>query len=317
MAIPPTHTRWEKAIKPWIGELEKRCQGKIKVVPYFAESLGPQADIYDSVVSGLADIGETPLDRKAGRFPILENVFNLVRPSVVVKDGTSMFNELFLNVPQVQKELKDVKVLYLHLSAPGVIGTSKTPVKKLDDLKGVKMACFGSLSKRLKALGSAPIGMSLPDVYMGLDKGVIDGTVTTYTLLVDRKFADVIHYVTPVSLGYSPFGMVMNKKTWEKLPKPLQSIFEDVNRDAAHSLFNKYWWGEALEAKRKFETSLGGKSYFLPASDLAKMDKIWQEIGKQSIRDMKLDRSAEDWLEGEIGRLEQKYGFLLTTAYGN
>ncbi|MBW1751056.1 MAG: hypothetical protein JRJ37_10255, partial [Deltaproteobacteria bacterium] len=63
LAIPQTHKRWVKAIKPWIAEIEKRSEGKVKILPYFAQSLSKQAEIYDSIVVGIADIGEAPLDR--------------------------------------------------------------------------------------------------------------------------------------------------------------------------------------------------------------------------------------------------------------
>ena len=37
------------------------------------------------------------------------------------------------------KELDDVKVMYLHGHGPGLLHT-KTPVRKLEDLKGMKIA---------------------------------------------------------------------------------------------------------------------------------------------------------------------------------
>ncbi len=318
LAIPPTHKRWVKAIKPWIAEIETRSEGKVKILPYFAQALSKQAEIYKSVVASIADIGETPLDRKPGQFPILENIFGFSTPSIVIKDGTFMLNELLQNVPQARDELKDVKVLFVHLSAPGAIGTSKVPIKKLDDLKGLKMASWGLLSKLVKALGAAPIGMPLPDIYMALQKGVLDAAPVPYTLLTDRKFGKVIHHVTPVTLGYSPFGMVMNKKVWEKLPKDVQNVFEVVNRDVALNLFNKFWWERTILAKKTYEESMGGKSYFLSSGDLAKMDKIGQEVGKEHIgRRMKMNPSDAAKIMAEFRKLELKYGTPLVEAYGN
>jgi len=317
LAIPPTHQRWVKAIKPWIAEIETRSEGKVKILPYFAQSLSKQSDIYNSIKVGIADIGEAPMDRKPGLFPIIENLFGLSTPSIVVKDGTLMFNEILEKIPQARNDLKDVKILFVHLSAPAIIGTSEVPIKKLDDLKGLKMMSFGMLSKIVKELGAAPIGMPIPEVYMAMQKGVLDASLTTYTLLTDRKFGKVIHHVTPVTLGYSPFSMVMNKKVWEKLPKDVQTVFDEVNRDVAPNLFNNAWWERTILAKKTFEKSMGGQSHFLSSNDLARMDKVWQKFVKKIVRRMKINPSDGAKIVAEFRKLEQKYGTPLIEAYSN
>ena len=43
LPIPPIHTRWKDAIKPWCDELTKRSGGRIVVEPYFAEAISKQS----------------------------------------------------------------------------------------------------------------------------------------------------------------------------------------------------------------------------------------------------------------------------------
>ena len=68
--------RWTQAIKPWADELEKRSGGRIRVEPYFAESLGKQADAYQSVQTGLADMTEMLFTSGAGAFPLFRVLFH-------------------------------------------------------------------------------------------------------------------------------------------------------------------------------------------------------------------------------------------------
>lgn len=42
LPIPPIHTRWKDAIKPWCDELTRRSDGRIVVEPYFAEAISKQ-----------------------------------------------------------------------------------------------------------------------------------------------------------------------------------------------------------------------------------------------------------------------------------
>ncbi len=317
LAVPPTHQRWVKAIKPWIAEIETRSKGKIKIQPYFAQALSKQSDVYNSVVSGLADIGESPLDRKPGHFPVLENLFALATPSIVVKDGTLMFSELLEKIPQAQNDLNDTKTLFVHLSSPAFIGTSNVPVIKLEDLKGLKFNSYGVLGKMVKKIGAVPIGLPFPDVYMAIQKGVLDASITTYTLLTDRKFGKVIHHVTPVTFGYSPFAMVMNKKVWGKLPKDIQIVFDEVNQEIAINLFNKVWWERSMAAKKTFEGSMGGKAYYLASGDLAKMDKIWSDYRTKIIKKMRVNPQEQAEILSEFHKAEQKFGVTLNEAYGN
>ncbi len=317
LAVPPTHQRWVMAIKPWIDEIETRSEGKVKIVPYFAQALSKQSDIYKSVVSGMADMGEAPFDRKPGQFPILETVFALSTPSIAVKDSTLMFNEFLQNLPQAKNELKEVKTLFVHLSSPAFIGTSEVAIKKMEDFKGLKMMSWGALSKLVSQIGVVPVGMPFPDVYMAIQKGVLDASIMTYTLLTDRKFGKVVHHVTPVTLGYSPFGMVMNKKAWSKLPKDVQNIFDEVNRDVAINLFNKFWWERTIKAKKTFEESMGGKTHYLSSGDLVKMDEIWHGLGKKIMQKTKMNPSDQAKIISEFRKLELKYGVSLNEAYDN
>lgn len=317
LAVPPTHQRWVMAIKPWIDEIETRSEGKVKIIPYFAQSLSKQADTYHSVEGGVADIGEATLDRKPGLFPIMENIFGLSKPSIVIKDGTSMFNELLDKIPLAKNDLKGVKVLFVHLTAPAIIGTSKVPIKKFEDLKGLKFMSYGMLSKIVKKMGAAPIGMPIPEVYMAMQKGVLDASLTTYTLLTDRKFGKVIHHVTPVTLGYSPYAMVMNKKVWEKLPKDVQDVFNEVSQDIAINLFNKYAWERTIASKKIFEESMGGKTYYLSSSDMARMDNLWRSFAKKIVKKMRVSPSEGEKIQAEFKKLEQKYGIPIREAYNN
>ncbi len=69
LPIPPIHNRWNYALKPWIEELEKRSNGRIRVEPYFAEALSKEADAFESVKTGVADMAEFSYDVAVGSFP--------------------------------------------------------------------------------------------------------------------------------------------------------------------------------------------------------------------------------------------------------
>ena len=61
MPLPPTNTRWELFLDGVMTDLEERSGGRIKVVPYFAESMSKISECFETVKTGLADLTEVAL----------------------------------------------------------------------------------------------------------------------------------------------------------------------------------------------------------------------------------------------------------------
>ena len=81
LAIAPIHNRWTRALKPWADEIEKRSEGRIVLEPYFAQAISKQAEVVESVRTGIADMGEATFTVGGlGRYPFHEQLLNLVRP---------------------------------------------------------------------------------------------------------------------------------------------------------------------------------------------------------------------------------------------
>lgn len=288
LPIPPIHTRWNQAIKPWIEELEKRTNGRLKVKPYFAEALSPQKENYESVVKGIADMSECAMNVKPGLFPLNEQIFNCTPPSLHLTSGSKVLRGLHREFPKFGEELKDVKLLFLHANAPGTgVATSKKPIRSVEDCRGVKINVIGMgmMNEKCKALGFSVVGMPLSDVYMAVDKGVIDGSMSAYELMLSRRWGDVIKHSTNITLTTTPFYMVMNKSVWNRLPKDIQKIIDEMSGDYALDLFDRYWLSVDKEAKERWEAQMGGQSHWFSREEFAVADKL-------------VEPSVQKWAEG-------------------
>ncbi len=78
--------------------------------------------------------------------------------------------------------------------------------------------------------GGTPAPTHIMETYAAISKGVIDGVFTPYETLRTFKFAEVAKYVTNTAFfGPSyPFYVVMNKKSYQKLPPDLKEIFDTL-----------------------------------------------------------------------------------------
>ena len=213
----------------WGKEVEKRTNGRVKVTVFPGGTLTPAAQCYDGVVKGLSDLGMSVMGYTRGRFPLTE-VIDLPLGYRNGLEATKLINIYFKKFKP--KEFDDVKVMYLHAHGPGLLHTKK-PVEKLEDLKGLKIACHGLSAKIVAALGGVPVAMPMPERYDAIQKGVAEGGVFPVESLKGWKLADVVNSTTQNfgSAYTTGFFVVMNKDKWASLPPDIQKTIEEINEE--------------------------------------------------------------------------------------
>ncbi len=312
LSIAPVHNRWNKAIKPWADEIAKRSGGRIAIEPYFAQALSKQAEVVESVRTGVADIGEATFTVGGlGRYPFHEQLLNLVKPSLCTVESAKLVNDLHSAFPkEAMKDVEGTKLLFVEGHTMGMlIGTRDKPIKSLDDLKGMKIGVSGGgiRVERAKALGATVVGVTIPDMYMSLEKGVIDGAVVDCEVLISRKLGDIIKHMTLVNLGGSVFYCVMNKDSYESLPKDLQKVVDDVSSEFAPKVFAEFWGEMPYNSLAKWQKEQNGKLYMLSAEDYAKADAIVEPTYAQWLEFTKNKGLPAEAIMEKFRELEKMY----------
>jgi len=82
----------------------------------------------------------------------------------------------------------------------------------MDDIKGMKIRTTGGPpTDMIKALGAVPVGgMGYADVYLNLDKGVIDGILESWESIYSFKHYEVAKYYTLIPFHVVYFSQSMN-----------------------------------------------------------------------------------------------------------
>lgn len=274
----------------WAKEIEKRTNGQVKITMFYGGTLTPSNQCYDGVVNGLSDIGMSCMAYTRGRFPLSE-VLDL---PLGFKSGVNATKVANIFVKKMQpKEYAETKVMFLHGHGPGLLYT-KTPVSKLDELKGLKIASTGLAAKIVEALGAIPVALPMPDRYDALQKGVGDGCLSPLEALKGWKLAEVVKCVTlDYSASYSTgFFVVMNKDKWAALPADVQKVIEAVNEEYIEKAGKK--WDEIDLEGRKFAEEKGIKFIELSKEETP----LWGEKVKP-ILDAYVKAMKEKGLPGE------------------
>ncbi len=266
--FPATHMH-AKLSDAWGKEVEKRTNGKVKVTLFPGGTLTPPAQCYDGVVKGISDIGMGVMAYTTGRFPLIEAI-ELPLGYTSGRQATRLINAVYEKFKP--KEFDDVKVMYLHAHGPAIIHT-KTPVEKMEDLKGLKLRCPGTLARYITLLGGTPVARPQTETYDLLQKGAADGLSGPIEVLKGWKFAELIkftteNYASSYSLG---FFVVMNKKKWDALPKEAQQAIEAINKEWIEK--TALAWDEIDKEGREYTLSRGNKIIKLSPEEDARWAK--------------------------------------------
>jgi TRAP-type transport system periplasmic protein len=271
--FPPTHIQSVTA-QAWAQEIEKRTEGRVKITVYAGGTLTPAPQCYEGVVNGISDIGMSCFAYTPGRFPLLEGLdLPLGYPNGVV--ATRVATELTQKYRPA--EVDSTHILYVHAHGPGLLA-SKKAVKSLEELKGLKVRGTGLSLKIAGALGGTPVGMSQPETYEALQKGVVDATLCPIETLKGWKQGEVISSITDATaVGYTTAMFVtMNRKKWESLPPEIQKVFMDVSQEwvAKHGIA----WDQADAEGREFVKGLGRETIALSPQEQQRWKQAVQPV---------------------------------------
>ena len=113
---------------------------------------------------------------------------------------------------------------------------SKTPIRTLDDFKGLKLRVSGLASEVVKELGATTVLTAAGDIKNAMQSGQIDGfEFSTPAVDWPMGFQEVAPYVCLPS-WHQPSAMnetIVNQAAFEKLPKDLQMILETACKEVA------------------------------------------------------------------------------------
>ena len=264
--FPITHKQ-SPLLENWGKELEKKTNGAVKVNYYPAGTLVPAAQSYDAVTKGIADVGNHVLGYTVGKFPLTE-IIDLPNGYPNNTVPTKLANAFYAKFKP--KEFDEVKVLWFHAQAPGIIHTKNKPVTNLEDLKGLKMRTYGSNAKLMGYLGGTPVAMPMTDVYDALSRGVADGLMAAYEALEGFRLGEQVKYSTEnYETSYSAtFVIVMNKKKWNSLPPDVQKVIDAMSID----YIEKYaaMWDDIEKSGKAYVIKRGNKIITLDKAEQAR-----------------------------------------------
>ena len=181
---PATSWLHNHAIVPWTKQVEKATNGEVKIKIYPSQTLVKGKDSWNAVASGVVDMAWCFHGYWPGMTPLSDVMSLPALPFKTAEKGSEIFWRLYEKFPEIQKEFSTNKVLLVFTSNPHVLITTKQPIKRLEDFEGMKFrATGGPPTESIKLAGATPVMIPMPDCYISLQKGVVDGMHGPWTAI--------------------------------------------------------------------------------------------------------------------------------------
>lgn len=279
----PPVSQFAPAMKAWAKEMEERTNGKVKVEISWGGALGKPGEFLQLVEKGIVDMGMMVASFDGpGQFPMMEIIeLPFVIPKAVF--STEALSRLY-DKGLLDKKLDEVVVVNFVSGQGDPLFTKDKPVTTLQDVKGMKILATGPIAQhKVKLLGAIPVGLPIPEIYSALSKGIIDGYLFGYNGMAVMRFNEVTKYATFPATGTIGSAIIMNKKTFNKLPPEGQAMIQETRKK--YSIAYGQGWDNICEKGRDLFLKSGGKEITWTPDSLEEINEIEAQLWNKWIAD--------------------------------
>ncbi len=227
---------WGKGGEIWANLVKERTDGRINIKLYPGVSLvqGDQTREFTAIRQGVIDMAIGSTINWSPQVKQL-NLFSLpfLMPDYASIDALTQGDV----GKQIFSVIEKAGVVPLAWGENGYreVTNSKGPIRKPEDLKGLKLRVVGSplFSDIFSALGANPTQMSWSDAQPALASGAVDGQENPMSIFTAAKMHTIGQkYVTMWGYVADPLVFVVNKEVWASWTPADQAIVRQAAIDA-------------------------------------------------------------------------------------
>ncbi len=215
-------------------KVEKKTGGAVTISIFDSGTLGKEKDLQEGVRSGTVDM-------------TIAGTFSHVLPWAGILETPMLYRDLdhFVRVfagktgediaAQFEKSIKVHPIFIVPHGGFRYITTKGVPVRKPDDLKGLKIRNpnVPAFNIMAKAVGAVPVPLDFSELYLALDRGVVQGQHNPTGNIVGSKLYEVQDYLSMIPWGISPHVVCVSDRVWTRLTPDQQKAMREAGLETA------------------------------------------------------------------------------------
>ena len=222
------------AMENMAKKLEEATDGEIKYRMFSGGVLGSEKEVVEQTQIGavqltrvsLGSVGPVVPDTNVFNMPFVFRDIDHMRKVIDGEIGQEILDKI------TNSQFNMVGLAWMEAGSRSLY--TKKPVRKIEDLKGMKIRVIGNplFIDTLNAMGANGIAMSTGEIFSALQTGVIDGAENNSPTLLEHNHYQVAKYFTQTHHLILPEPLMMSKTTWESLTPEQQTLVKKLAREA-------------------------------------------------------------------------------------
>lgn len=223
-------------VDQWFAdEIARRTGGEVEIKIFWAEALGKASENLSLMQNGAIEMGAMSAGYYPSQLPFHAAPNSIPMAVDTVDQASTLMLRLSREVPAFSEEAQanGIRALFFHHLNPYLL-VSTEPVTTVAQMRGRRMRTWGAdMPQMAQAVGATPVTLSLPEIYEGLARGVVDTAPFSTDLMMNYRIYEVAEHVSDVTLWLGPsWGVWISQPAWERLTPEQQRIFEAVADEA-------------------------------------------------------------------------------------
>ena len=213
--------------------LEARIGNRVDVQLYPNRAIGDERPLIDGMRLGTVDMGV-----------ITNAVIAQIEPAFQVNDMPFLFSSeeqghRVLDGPvgaQLRQRLEARGVIPLAYMEGGFrhMINNIRPIVRPEDLRGIKFRVLQSpiYIEMYRSLGGNAVPMAWGETFTAVQQGTIDGLEIPLGIIDQNRYYEVTRYLSLTGHIYSMIGLLMAKRTFDRLPADLKTAVQEAATEA-------------------------------------------------------------------------------------
>ena len=229
--VMPPQAPMTQVFTTWADRVMAESGGRVNITCYLGGSLMKHEEEFRGVQEGVADIAWYSPSEDPGNWELNEFQNLCFLPFKSNRQGTIIYNEMLDNKDTGlwdEYEERGLRPYGAQFPPPFQLLTVDKPVRVPADMAGMKCYALGDVAKVVSAAGGAPVEIVITDLYMALDRGMVEGFITHLAAALVFGLMEFPNYVTLFGPGgcYEFLCLfIINADTWDSFPTDIKQIF--------------------------------------------------------------------------------------------
>lgn len=282
----PEHHFISKQYAEWAKMIEQNSKGTIKPELYYSAQLYRDNEVLKAIQTGAIEAGYVLSFVMENQLVPAMKVLQMPFLYQTLDEALKVLHSDIGEGMKKTAEQKGVKLLgFVSFSDPEGDGLmTRKLVKVPSDVKGIVLRTLSpETSAMMKKWGAGPSFITGAELYLGMQRGTIQGSIVSVSSMIERKLYEVAPYMIILPMISVHSGISMNKAFFDRLTPIQQKVIMD-----ASAVIDKNNYGIAISTYKKDleELKKKAKVYFPSEAELvqwrAGCEEVWAETARSN-----------------------------------